>query len=141
MKALRLSNLTVAAVAALCMAGNLWAGPVVTSAQQTGYLQDYHRLGHVGGVTLDNVWIHPEFDIPEYRTLYIPVPRIDPQAYYFRGEKDRQSAVVLANQLHAQLIKDLQGAGIFKFVTNDPYFSLGRHGALTLETRITEIDS
>jgi hypothetical protein len=141
MKALRFPILPVAAVAALCMTCNLSAGPIVTSAQQTGYLQDYHRLGHVGGVPLEQVWINPEFDIRDYRTLYIPVPRIDPQAYYLRGEKDRKSAVVLANQLHAQLIKDLQGAGIFKFVTSDPYFSLGRHGALTLETRITEIDS
>src|SRR5690606_8905560 len=28
------------------------AAAQVTSAQQTGYLQDYHRLGHVGGVPL-----------------------------------------------------------------------------------------
>lgn len=141
MKALRSSLRIVAAVAALCSPGLLCAGPVVTSAQQTGYLQDYHRLGHVGGVPLEQVWINPEFDIRDYRTLYVPPPRIDPQAYYLRGEKDHRSAVVLTNQLHAQLVTELKNAGIFKFVTNDPYFSLGRHGALTLETRITEIDS
>ena len=141
MKALISTLCSVAAVAALCLPAVISAGPVVTSAQQTGYLQDYHRLGHVGGVPLEQVWLNPEVDIRDYRTLYIPVPRIDPQAYYLRGEKDHRSAEVLANQLHGQLLKDLQGAGIFKFVTSDPYFSLGRHGALTLETRITEIDS
>jgi hypothetical protein len=35
----------------------------VTTAQPTGFLQDYHRLGHVGGVPLEQVWINPEFDV------------------------------------------------------------------------------
>ncbi len=113
----------------------------VTSAQQTGYLQDYHRLGHVGGVQLEQVWFNPEFDVREYRTLYIAPTRIDPSAYYRNPQMDQAIATQVSQALQANLTGQLQGAGIFKFVSDDPWFSAKRPQALTLETRITEIHS
>lgn len=113
----------------------------VTSAQQTGYLQDYHRLGHVGGVQLEQVWINPAFDVREYRTLYIEPTRIDPSAYYRNPQMDHAIATQVSQNLQAALTGQLQGAGIFKFVSNDPFFSGKRRQALTLQTRITEIYS
>lgn len=113
----------------------------VTSSQQTGYLQDYHRLGHVGGVPLEQVWINPSFDIRAYRTLYIAPTRIDPSAYYRCPQIDASIATLISRNLQAALTAQLQGAGIFKFASSDPYFSAKRPQALTLETRITEIYS
>lgn len=113
----------------------------VTSAQQTGYLQDYHRLGHVGGVPLEQVWINPSFDIREYRTLYVAPTRIDPSAYYRMPQMDSAIATQISTALHNTLTRQLQGAGIFSFVSDDAYFSAKRPQALTLETRITEIYS
>ena len=113
----------------------------VTSAQQTGYLQDYHRLGHVGGVPLEQLWINPSFDIRAYRTLYIAPTRIDPSAYYRMPQVDAGMATQISLGLQATLTRQLQGAGIFKFASSDPYFSAKRPQALTLETRITEIYS
>lgn len=128
------------AVSLLAVASVASSGPV-TTAQQTGYLQDYHRLGHVGGVPLEQVWIEQEFDVRKYRSLYITPTRIEPNAYYRKGKQDHASAEKLSTELHAHLVRELQGAGIFTFVTDDPFFAAGRHGALTLETRITEIYS
>jgi hypothetical protein len=125
--------------AALAIAGVATAQ--VTSAQQTGYLQDYHRLGHVGGVPLEQVWINPSFDIRAYRTLYIAPTRIDPSAYYRMPQMDSAIATQISNGLRATLTRQLQGAGIFAFASDDPYFSAKRPQALTLETRITEIYS
>lgn len=117
------------------------AAAQVTSAQQTGYLQDYHRLGHVGGVPLEQVWINPAFDIREYRTLYIAPTRIDPSAYYRNPMMDHAIATQVSTYLQKALTAQLQGAGIFKFASDDPWFSGKRPQALTLETRITEIYS
>lgn len=117
------------------------ASAQVTSAQQTGYLQDYHRLGHVGGVQLEQVWFNPAFDVREYRTLYIAPTRIDPSAYYRNPQMDHAIATQVSQALQAGLTAQLQGAGIFKFVSDDPWFSAKRPQALTLETRITEIHS
>lgn len=113
----------------------------VTTAQQTGFLQDYHRLGHIGGVQLEQVWINPEFDVREWRTLYVAPTRIDPQAYYRNPGMDHSIATQISQDLQIQLTRQLQGAGIFKFVSADPWFSGKRPQALTLETRITEIYS
>ncbi len=117
------------------------ASAQITTAQQTGYLQDYHRLGHVGGVQLEQVWINPSFDVRAYRTLYIAPTRIDPAAYYRCPQIDHAIATQISQTLQAQLTAQLQGAGIFKFVSDDPFFSGKRPQALTLETRITEIYS
>lgn len=117
------------------------ASAQVTSAQQTGYLQDYHRLGHVGGVTIEQVWINPSFDVREYRTLYIAPTQIDPSAYYRSPGMDHAIATQISKNIQTSLTGQLQGAGIFKFVSDDPYFSAKRPQALTLETRITEIYS
>lgn len=114
---------------------------MVTSAQQTGYLQDYHRMNHVGGVPLEQVWIEPHLDVRTYRALYIPPTRIDPAAYYAKGAVDKQAAELMAAHLHANLVKELQAAGIFQFVTSDPFFAAKRREYITLETRITEINS
>lgn len=138
MNARFLTTILSAAVLA-CMGAP--AGAQVTSAQQTGYLQDYHRLGHVGGVQLEQVWINPAFDVRDWRTLYIAPTRIDPQAYYRNPSMDHAIATQLSQSLQAQITSQLQGAGIFKFVSADPWFSGKRPEALTLETRITEIYS
>lgn len=132
------SALTAAACALVPCAG---AEPMVTSAQQTGYLQDYYRMNHVGGVPLEQVWIEPELDVRKYRTLYIAPTRIDPSAYYRKGEMDHQIATNIAAGIHADLVRELKDAGIFQFVSDDPFFAAPRQQALTLETRITEIDS
>jgi Domain of unknown function (DUF4410)/Protein of unknown function (DUF3313) len=112
-----------------------------TTAHHNGYLQSYHRLGHVGGVPLEQVWIEPEFDVRKYRTLYIAPVQIDPYAYRRNGEEDRQKAHRLADAYRMVLEQELQGSGIFQFVSTDPYFSRRREGALVLETRITEVNS
>lgn len=131
--------LSAFALAAITGTGTLHAQ--VTSAQQTGYLQDYHRLGHVGGVQLEQVWIHPAFDVRAWRTLYIAPTRIDPSAYYRNPQMDQAMATQISQSLQANLTGQLQGAGIFPFVSSDPWFSGKRPQALTLETRITEIYS
>lgn len=113
----------------------------VTTAQQTGFLQDYHRLGHIGGVQLEQVWINPEFDVREWRTLYVAPTRIDPQAYYRNPQMDHGIATQVSQSLQIQLTRQLQNSGIFKFTSADPWFSGKRPQALTLETRITEIYS
>jgi hypothetical protein len=132
------SALAAVAFAATALAP---AEPMVTSAQQTGFLQDYYRMNHVGGVPLEQVWIEPELDVRKYRSLYIAPTQIDPAAYYRKGEQDHQLATNIANGLHADLVRELKDAGIFTFVTDDPFFAAPRHQALTLVTRITEIDS
>jgi hypothetical protein len=134
-----LRSLIAAACAAL--ATYACAEPMVTSAQQTGYLQDYYRMNHIGGVPLEQVWIEPELDLRKYRSLYIAPTRIDQSAYYKKGEQDHQIATNIANGLHQDLLRELKGAGIFGFVSDDPFFAAPRQQYLTLETRITEIYS
>jgi hypothetical protein len=129
------------AAAACALVSFASAEPMVTSAQQTGFLQDYYRMNHVGGVPIEQVWIEPELDVRKYRTLYIAPTQIDPSAYYRKGEMDHQIATNIANGLHADLVRELQGAGIFQFVSDDPFFAAPRNQALTLVTRVTEISS
>lgn len=112
-----------------------------TAAQKTGWLQDYHRLYHVGGVPLEQVWIEPEFDIRNYRTLYIAPVQIDPLAYRRLGEEDHGKAQRVAAALRRALYNELKDAGIFEVVSVDPYFMTVREQALTLQVRITEIYS
>jgi hypothetical protein len=92
-------------------------------------------------VPIEQLWIQPELDVREYRILYIAPVQIDPLAYRNKGEKDHQSAQRLAEAFRQELLCELQGAGIFEFVSTDPYFATVRNQALTLETRISEIDS
>ena len=132
---------TISSVALCCAALLVAALAGCTTVHKTGYLQDYHRLGHVGVVPLEQVWIHPEFDIREYRTLYVAPVRIDSTAYRRNGQQDFQSAVRLAAACRAELERQIRGMQIFAFVSSDPYFSTQRHGVLTLETRITEFYS
>ena len=117
------------------------ASAQITTAQPTGYLQDYHRLGHVGGVQLEQVWIDPQFDVRAWRTLYVAPTRIDPQAYYRNPQIDHGIATQISQSLQAQLTAQIQGAGVFQFVSSEPFFSGKRPQALTLETHITEISS
>ena len=130
---------------ALCLAVMLAAGsaPCLTAtAFKTGcFLQDYNRLGHIGGVPIEQVWLHPEFDIRAYRTLYIAPVQIDPVALRHGGQADHQMAQNLAVALRNELTCQLQGAGIFTVVSNDPAFMNYRQGGLTLQLRITEIAS
>ncbi len=131
--------LALAAAAALTLLSA--GGACAANAHKNGYLQDYHRLGHIGGVPLEQVWIHPELNLLDYRTLYIAPVQIDPLAYRRNGEQDRQAGARLGGALRNAVTKELQGAGIFQFVSDDPYFSVPRHGALVLEMRITEVNS
>ncbi|MBX7244336.1 MAG: DUF4410 domain-containing protein [Candidatus Sumerlaeaceae bacterium] len=128
--------------AMLLLAGALvWAAAPGYSAKafKTGWLQDYHRLGHVGGVPLEQIWIDGEFDIRNYRVLYVPPVQIDPCAYRKGGECDRAAAQRLATELRSNLVRQLQAAGIFEFVSTDPYFMNSGRQALTLQLRITEL--
>jgi len=134
------SLLSAFALIGVAVAPTVVAGQI-TTAQPTGFLQDYYRLGHVGGVQLEQVWINPAFDVRAYRTLYVAPTRIDPQAYYRNPQMDHGIATQISQSLQAQLTGQLQGAGIFQFVSDDPFFSGKRPQALTLETRITEIYS
>src|ERR1043166_6565952 len=79
------------------------------NAFKTGYLQDYHRLGHVGGVPLEQVWIEPLFDIRDYRVLYIPPVQIDPTAWRHHGEPEHEIAERLGQAYHDELVRQLQG--------------------------------
>lgn len=133
--------LTPIFAAALLIFTAAGANSQITTAQQTGFLQDYHRLGHVGGVQLEQVWIDPAFDVRAWRTLYVAPTRIDPQAYYRNPQLDHGMATQISQSLQGQLTGNLQQAGIFQFVSDDPFFSGKRPQALTLETRITEISS
>lgn len=139
---IRSRRISAAAVAiAAALAAIPPAAPAYDStARMNGYLQDYHRLGHVGGVPLEQVWIQSGLDVQDYRTLYIAPVQIDPLAYRRRGEEDRQAAFRLANGLRASLLKELQSQGIFQFVSTDPYFSTPKQGALILEMRLTEVN-
>lgn len=112
-----------------------------TSAVQTGFLQNYHRLGHVGGVPLEKVWIALELDVRKFRSLYIAPVQIDPAAYSANGPVDQVFATEQSERIRKVLVSELQRAGIFSFVSDDPYFSLPRRETLTLQVRITGISS
>ena len=111
------------------------------TAHKTGWLQDYHRLNHIGGVPLEQVWVQPEFDVRAYRVLYIAPVQVEPCAYRRNGEQDHQAAQRLAAAVRQQLEVRLREAGIFEVVSTDPYFSAARSQALTLQVRITEFNS
>jgi hypothetical protein len=112
-----------------------------TSVQPSGWLQDYHRLGHVGGVPIEQLYIEPEFDIRNFRTLYIAPVQIDPLAYRRKGEEDHVKAERLGVALRKVLEQEIKDLGIFEVVSTDPYFMTVHEQALTLQTRITEINS
>lgn len=128
--------LTAAALIALPAAAGFAA-----KAHKNGYLQSYHRLGHIGGVPLEQVWVHPDLNVLSYRTVYIAPVQVDPMAARRNGQVDYQAGLRLGAALREQLNLQLQGAGIFQFVSTDPYFSFPRHGALVLEMKITEVNS
>ncbi|MCX7719356.1 MAG: DUF4410 domain-containing protein [Candidatus Sumerlaeaceae bacterium] len=128
-------------VAALAAAVVCASPATAAKAHKTGWLQDYHRLGHIGGVPLEQVWLHPEFDIREYRSLYIAPVEIDCVAYRRHPDIDRGNAQRLGAAIRAHLEQQLKGAGIFAFVSTDPYFMTARHQALTLQLRLTEMNS
>ena len=128
-------------LAGLALALSLACPVQAAKAHKTGWLQDYHRLGHIGGVPIEQVWLHPEFDIREYRSLYIAPVEIDCVAYRRHPETDHGNAQRLGAALRAHLEQQLQGAGIFAFVSTDPYFMTARHQALTLQLRLTEVNS
>lgn len=111
------------------------------TVQPSGYLQDYRRLGHVGGVPVEQVWIEPHFDIRNYRNIYVAPVQIDPYAYRRHGQQDADAARRLAQAFRASLVEQLQASGIFAVVSTDPYWSTPRHQTLILYTRITEMNS
>ncbi len=133
----RLLPVTVLACALMALA----TLPGCTTVQPSGWLQDYHRLNHVGGVPIEQVWIQPEFDIRDFRVLYIAPVQIDPVSYRRHGEQDHQAAQRLAAAFRATLEKNLRESAVMPVITTDPYWSNARQQALTLETRITEFNS
>lgn len=134
MNTLRVSQLCLICLMAAALQGS-------SNVQPSGFLQDYHRLYHVGGVPLEQVWIEPGFNIQDYRTLYIPPVQIDPLAYRRHGEEDHQKAQRIGVELRKRVERELKDAGIFAVVSTDPYFSTVRQQALTLQLRISEINS
>lgn len=129
----------IASALIACAASCAFAG--LTNVQPSGWLWDYDRLGHVGGVPLEQVWIHPEFDVRDYKFLYIAPVQIDPLAYRRGGEADHRKAQRLAEAYRNVLYQELKAAGIFDEVSIDPYWYTVHDHALSLETRITEIYS
>ena len=126
---------TYALVAALAVTA---VSAFAAKAHKTGWLQDYHRLNHIGGVPLEQVWVQPEFDVRAYRVLDIAPVQIEPCATRRNGEPDRQAAQRLADAFRKQLENRLREVGIFEVVSTDPYSSTARSQALTLQVRITE---
>ncbi|MCX7017449.1 MAG: DUF4410 domain-containing protein [bacterium] len=125
----------------LCLLMCAWTPARSATVHKTGFLQDYHRLEHIGGVPIEQVWINPEFDIRDYRRLYITPVMADPAAYRMKGESDRGNAMRLGAAFRTVLERQLRGAGIFEFVSTDPYFRTVRDGALILELRVTQINA
>ncbi len=112
-----------------------------TGVQPSGWLQDYHRLGHVGGVPLEQLHIEAEFDVRAYRVLYIAPVQIDPLAYRRKGKEDHEKAQRLGVAMRKVLEAQIKDLGIFEHVSTDPYFMTVKDQALTLQCRITEINS
>ncbi len=109
-----------------------------STAQPSGWLEDYHRLEHIGGVPLEQVWVAPEFDVRNYHTLYIAPVQVDQRALGHRGDSTREMAQRLVTAFRKALNRSLQDAEIFRIVSTDPYFGTQKHGTLTLQLRVTQ---
>jgi hypothetical protein len=109
-----------------------------STVQPSGWLEDYHRLEHIGGVPLEQVWVAPEFDVRDYRTLYIAPIQVDQRALSNRGDSTREMAQRLVEAFRKTLNRTLQDAEIFQIVSTDPYFSTTKQGTLTLQLRVTQ---
>lgn len=127
----KLKAIFVAAIAMTLLVG-------FSQVQPSGWLEDYHRLEHIGGVPLEQVWVNPEFDIRAYQTLYIAPVQVDQRALRNRGDSTREMAQRLVEAFRKSLNRTLQEAEIFRVVSTDPYFSTTKHGTLTLQTRVTQ---
>lgn len=126
-------------VQALCVAAcalTLLVG--FSTVQPSGWLEDYHRLEHIGGVPLEQVWVAPDFDVRNYHTLYIAPVQVDQRALRNRGDSAREMAQRLVAAFRKSLNRTMQEAEIFRIVSTDPYFSTTKHGTLTLQMRVTE---
>lgn len=109
-----------------------------SQVQPSGWLEDYHRLEHIGGVPLEQVWVAPELDVRNYHTLYIAPVEVDQRALKNRGDSTREMAQRLVMAFRKSLNRTLQETEIFRIVSTDPYFSTVKQGALTLQMRVTE---
>jgi|GEM_PF-2431847 len=104
-----------------------------------GWLEDYHRLDHIGGVPLEQVWVSPDLDIRNYHTLYIAPVLVDQRVYRNRGDNVREMVQRLTETFRKVLNRTLQETEVFRVVSTDPYFSLTKQGGLTLQLRITDL--
>ncbi len=108
-------------------------------AVKTGYLQDYARLGHVGGVPVEQVWVDPDFDIKNFSTLYITPVQVAPGA-----AQDAQSlanAKKLSKMMQAQMVSSFKTTEMFNVVAGNSFLKKGDKSVLVLQTRITIIDN
>lgn len=110
-----------------------------SQVQPSGWLEDYHRLEHIGGVPLEQVWVAPDFDIRNYHTLYLAPVQVDQRVFRHRGDAMREMAQRLLEAFRKTLNRSLQDAEVFRVVSTDPYFSMARQGALTLQLRVTQL--
>lgn len=113
----------------------------VATARPVGQLQSYQRLGHVGGVPLEQVWIAPDFNIQDYRTLYVAPPRVDRFATAAHRQREHIAARRLPAGFQRAAVRDFQKLGIFDVVTADPAFSGPDRGVLALRTEFVEVHS
>jgi hypothetical protein len=116
----------------------LLAGCIAT-ARPVGQLQSYQRLGHIGGVPLEQVWIAPDFNIQDYRVLYVAPPRVDKFATARHRDRDHIAARRLPAGFQRAAVREFQKLGIFDVVTANPAFSGGDRGVLALRTEFVEV--
>jgi hypothetical protein len=119
-------------------ASSLLAGCIAT-ARPVGPLQSYQRLGKIGGVPLEQVWIDPTFNIQDYRTLYVEVPRVDEFATAAHRERDHSAAQRLPRGFQRAAVREFQRLGIFDVVTDKPSFGGADRGVLVLRTKFVEV--
>lgn len=108
-------------------------------AQKTGYLQDYARLGHVGGVPVEQVWIDPDFSAKDYSSLYVAPVQVHPGST--RDPQTLGGAQMLAKAMQKDLVERLRATEMFAVVSGDDFMRKGDKSVLVLQTRITVIDN
>ncbi len=108
-------------------------------AIKTGYLQDYARLGHIGGVPVEQVWVDSNFDIKNFSTLYVTPVQVDIGAA--RDAQSLANAQRLAKLTQAEIVNDFKAARMFNVVAGNSFLKKGDKNVLVLQTRITVIDN
>ena len=108
-------------------------------AVKTGYLQDYARLRHVGGVPIEQVWIDTDFNSKDFATLYVMPVQVDPGTT--RNPQQMAAAQDLAKLMQNDMIERFRTAEMFNLVSGESFLKKGDKNVLVLQTRITIIDN